>query len=259
MSESSKIRALVIEDEESFLGVLTTVLQSTERFIVVPCETGEEAVENLRITQFDLVILDHKLPGMSGLNVLQWMHEQKMEIPVIMLTGAGSENIAVESMKLGAYDYLRKDQFDKHHFPIFAAGVYERYLFHKEKKLRAVLKKDRDRNYPSLEMLEKSIYSLTQNVNTALTAIALMTEDSQTLLERMVPSETKELLQKNYEEMKQEYVTVATVTKSIIELTRLMFSRYAGTIDADQPEKSPPEGTSPVQSENARDRQDKLQ
>ena len=118
MNESDTLRVLVAEDEESFLRVLTTVLESTKRFSVYPCEEGDEAVAALKRSRFDLVVLDYKMPGMSGLNVLQWIHEQKLDTPVVMLTGAGSENIAVEAMKLGAYDYLKKDFFDRNHFPV---------------------------------------------------------------------------------------------------------------------------------------------
>ena len=75
MDDSKKIRALVAEDEESFLRVLTAVLEATQRFEVYPCESGDEAVETLKRSQFDVIILDHKMPGMTGLNVLQWLHE----------------------------------------------------------------------------------------------------------------------------------------------------------------------------------------
>lgn len=62
------------------------------------------------------------------------MYEQKNETPVLMLTAAGTENIAVEAMKLGAYDYIKKDQLDLEHLPINLNGIYERYLFRKERE-----------------------------------------------------------------------------------------------------------------------------
>lgn len=121
MSEHDKPRILIAEDEESFLRVLITGLELTDRSIVYACESGDEAVEALKGSKYDVAILDHRMPGMTGLNVLQWMHEQKLDTLSIMLTGAGSENIAVEAMKLGACDHMRKD-----HFPILVQSVYER-------------------------------------------------------------------------------------------------------------------------------------
>ena len=110
-THEEKIRVLIVEDEESFLDVLTKILQSTDRFTVVPFQTGEDALGALTTSQFDVVILDLKLPGMSGLNVLQWIHEQKLDTPVIVLTGTGSEFVAAETMKYGAYDYVTKDDY----------------------------------------------------------------------------------------------------------------------------------------------------
>jgi DNA-binding NtrC family response regulator len=123
------------------------------------------------------------MPGKTGLNVLQWLHEQKLDLPVIMLTGAGSENIAVEAMKLGAYDYIRKDQFDIEHFPIVVNGVYERFLFKKEKEHRELDARERQRNLASLELLKNSISSFSQIASTALTTIALLTDESERLLQ----------------------------------------------------------------------------
>jgi len=234
--ESPKIRALVVEDEESFLGVLTAVLQASMRFTVEPAETGEDAVEAMKKQPFDLVILDHRLPGMSGLNVLQWMHEQKLDIPVIILTGAGSESIAVEMMKLGAYDYLPKEHFDQQHFPVFAAGVYERFLFRQAKEQSASFELGSASSVQTFEMLHQSIYSLTQTVNTALATVRLMLDESETSIDEMSSSGKKDQLRKNCEEMKQEYETISMVTKSFVELTRLMFNRFsAGRITPQVP------------------------
>lgn len=68
----------------------------------------------LRLTQepFDLVLLDYQMPSMSGLDVLSRIREAHRSLPVIMLTGMGDERVAVEAMKRGAHDYLKKDQMD---------------------------------------------------------------------------------------------------------------------------------------------------
>src|SRR5512146_2443903 len=157
VNEPRTYKTLVADDEESFLGVLSSVLQATGQFEVTPCESGELAIRALSEGPFDLVILDHKMPGRSGLNVLQWMHEQKIETPVIILTGAGSENIAVEAMKLGAYDYIRKDQFDRQHFPITAYGAIERFLFRKEKEKREQTLRSHEKTLSSLESIHQTI------------------------------------------------------------------------------------------------------
>jgi DNA-binding response OmpR family regulator len=150
---------LFAEDEPSFRLAVFTFL-SSQGFQVEVCETGKAAVEALTHSQFDVVILDYRMPEMSGLNVLQWMYEQKFETPVIMLTGAGSETIAVEALKLGAYDYILKDQLDFHHLPIVINGVYERYMFRKEKKFREEFERRRENDLTTLELFHSTLSSL---------------------------------------------------------------------------------------------------
>lgn len=237
MSTNEKLNILVAEDEESFLRVLTAVLESTRRFNVVTCEDGDEAIDALRTTRFDIIILDYKMPGKTGLNVLQWLHEQKVNTPVIMLTGAGSENIAVEAMKLGAFDYVRKDHFDKYHFPILVNAVYERFLFKQEKEQKDSDAKERENYLASLELLKNSVSSFSQIVNTSLTTIALLSEESDRLLLPLIQKEGKEHFKSYFRKMKEEYDTLVTVTQSMVSLTKVMYDNYQGMVDVRQPQK----------------------
>ncbi len=237
MNAQEKLSVLIADDEESFLRVLTTVLESTHRFTIFSCETGDEAIEALAKTRYDIIILDHKMPGKSGLNVLQWLHEQKVNTPVIMLTGAGSENIAVEAMKLGAYDYVRKDQFDKYHFPLVVNSVYERYLFKEEREKREVDAKEREIYLNSLDLLRNSVSSFSQIVNTTLTTIALLSEESDRLLSPLILPEGKEHFRRYFRKMKEEYDTLVTVTQSMVSLTKVMYDNYQGMQGARPPQK----------------------
>jgi CheY-like chemotaxis protein len=226
MSQTDALRVLLAEDEESFLRVLATVLESTRRFIVYPCEEGEEAVEALKRSHFDVVILDYKMPGMSGLNVLQWMHEQKMDTPVIMLTGAGTENVAVEAMKLGAYDYIRKDSFDKNHFPIIVNGVYERYLFKKEKDQREAKTRLLERDLVAFELLSNSLASFAEGVNATLATVSQLTDEYQRTLDPLLPPDGKEHLNMYLKKIGVEYRTLISIGHSIITLSRVVNDSY---------------------------------
>ncbi len=237
MRESGKIRVLIAEDEESFLRVLKTVLESAQDFTVHSCETGDEAIESLKRSQFDVVVLDNKMPGKSGLNVLQWLYEQKSKMPVIMLTGHGSENIAVEAMKLGAYDYVRKDQFDKQHFPLIVRAVFERYEFRREKEQREREMSERQRNLVSFELLRDSVTSFAQIVNSTLTTISLLTEESERLMQPLVYPEGREHFKRYFKKIRGEFETLSTVTKSIVSLSKVMYDNYEG-FQAPQPSQA---------------------
>jgi len=226
MNQSDTLRVLVAEDEESFLKVLTTVLESTKRFSVFPCEEGEEAVAALKRSHFDIVILDYKMPEMSGLNVLQWINEQKMDIPVIMLTGAGSENIAVEAMKLGAYDYIRKDSFDRNHFPVIVNGVYERYLFKKEKEQREAKARRLERGLEAFELLSDSFSSFAHELSAKVMTATQLTDAAERFLQPNLSPQGKEHLNAHLERIREEYKTIVTIGDSIVSLSKVMNDNY---------------------------------
>ncbi len=213
MNESEKIRVLVAEDEESFLQVITAALESTRRFEVYPCESGDEALEALKGSSFDVVILDYVMPGMSGLNILQWMHEQKSSTPVVVLTGAGSENVAVEAMKLGADDYLRKDQFDRTHFPVFVYGVYERFLFKTEKE-------QRERNLASLEMIRNTVSSFSEIVQSSIAKLAFLTDECERIFHSHTSHNTRTEFEECLRKVREELETLAFASRSIESLPK---------------------------------------
>jgi CheY-like chemotaxis protein len=220
------LRVLVADDEESFLRVLTTVLESTKRFTVYACEEGGEAVAALKRSHFDVVILDYKMPEVSGLNVLQWIHEQKMDIPVIMLTGAGSEDIAVEAMKLGAYDYIRKDSFDRNHFPVIVNSVYERYLFKKDKEQREARARKLERGLEAFELLSSSLSTFAHEVNSTMTNVTQLTDESERFLQPQLPPQGREYLNTHLKQIREEYRNLMAIGEAIVSLSKVMNDNY---------------------------------
>ena len=100
-------QVLVIDDKRNILHVISAVLKR-EGYGVVTATTGEEAISKFKNNQIDIVITDYLLPGMDGLKVLELVKEKDPSIPVILITAYGSIEMAVEAMKLGAYNYLTK-------------------------------------------------------------------------------------------------------------------------------------------------------
>ncbi|MDE2485686.1 MAG: response regulator, partial [candidate division NC10 bacterium] len=70
--------------------------------------TGASTLQRLEAGKYDLVLLDYRMPGLNGLEVLQEMREQRIRVPVVMVTGHGDEATAVQALKLGALDYIVK-------------------------------------------------------------------------------------------------------------------------------------------------------
>ncbi len=98
---------LVVDDELGIRNLLTTVLKS-EGYTVRQAENGQEAIDAVKESVPDLVLCDIKMPVKDGMETLRELREIAPELPVMMLTAHGTVETAVEAMKLGASDYLRK-------------------------------------------------------------------------------------------------------------------------------------------------------
>ena len=101
------IRILLVDDEKDFSEMLS--MRLNELGEKVTCAySGQECLQALEKTNIDVIILDIKMPGMDGIETLREVKRRFPLVEVIMLTGHGSTETAVEGMKLGAFDYLMK-------------------------------------------------------------------------------------------------------------------------------------------------------
>src|SRR5512134_1542449 len=100
-------RILVADDEESMRWVLSKALKK-KGFAVDLAVDGEQALGMIQSGSYDLAILDIKMPGISGLDLLDRIRELKSDLLVVIMTAEASMKNAVEAMKRGAYDYLTK-------------------------------------------------------------------------------------------------------------------------------------------------------
>lgn len=107
MSDESNITILITDDEQSIRNSLREILEF-EGYNVLEAESGSQTFEILGNDDIDLIFMDIKMKGMDGIEVLEKMNEEAIDIPVIMISGHGTIEIAVEATKLGAFDFLEK-------------------------------------------------------------------------------------------------------------------------------------------------------
>jgi DNA-binding NtrC family response regulator len=98
---------LVVDDERNILRVVSTTLKN-EQYAVESAQTVEEAIDKFGRNGYDLVITDLKLPGRTGLELLEYAKTREPDVPVVMITAFGTIENAVEAMKKGAFNYLTK-------------------------------------------------------------------------------------------------------------------------------------------------------
>jgi DNA-binding NtrC family response regulator len=107
MPEDIKADVLLVDDEEQFLKVLSKRMEG-RGLKVDTSVSGEEALEKVKGKEFDAIILDLAMPGMSGIETLKRIRSENPDVQIIMLTGHGSVEKGVEALKAGAVDFLEK-------------------------------------------------------------------------------------------------------------------------------------------------------
>ena len=102
-------KILIIEDEASIRRVLTKILsEENDTYQVEDAEDGLIGFEKIKNNDYDLVLCDIKMPKMDGVEVLEAVKKIKPEIPIVMISGHGDMETAIQTMRLGAFDYISK-------------------------------------------------------------------------------------------------------------------------------------------------------
>ncbi len=102
-----QIKLLLVDDEKGFVDVIAKRM-SKRNIDVTKAYSGTEALKALRMTDFDVAVIDLKMEDMDGIEILKLFKKIVPDLPVIMLTGHGSEAAARDGIKFGAFDYLTK-------------------------------------------------------------------------------------------------------------------------------------------------------
>ncbi|MEK6221036.1 MAG: response regulator, partial [Chloroflexota bacterium] len=140
-----KGKILIVDDEEAARKSLKDILK-LEGYQAKAVGDGESAIESLENNEYDLILLDLKMPGMDGLQVLEKVVETAPNTLVILLTAHGSLNSAIESLRKGAHDYLLKPAKPNQILASVAEGLTKRA--------------DTDRKRRVLSQMEASIQEL---------------------------------------------------------------------------------------------------
>jgi DNA-binding response OmpR family regulator len=231
MASSRLIRVLLVDDEDSFRLSIELALKMTDQFSVQSCGSGEAALDLLKAETFDVVLLDNRMEDMSGLEVLQWMQSQGISTPTIMVTAAGSETVAVEAMKLGVYDYLRKDQLDIDRLRMAIKSVVERYHYRMEAVQREAeqhLLKEKQKDLESLRLYHTTVNSVGQLLEKNLSEFEKNLERYELELTISIDAAARERFRQVFREMRQTVEVLASGVSSMRGLSSVVTHRLDG-------------------------------
>lgn len=116
-------KILIVDNDEELVHFLTRLCVK-QGYEVASCTDGLSGLEHAKSEEFDLILLDYKMPGLNGLETLAEIKRAQIRTPVIVMTAYGTTETAIEAMKLGAYDYLLKP-FDSEGLKRLAADALE--------------------------------------------------------------------------------------------------------------------------------------
>jgi len=137
-TESEAARILVVDDEKVIREILAEFL-TLEGYQVSSVEDGQKALEELRLRPYDLVISDLKMPRVSGLQLLEKLAEENINVLTVIMTGFGTVETAIEAMKRGAYDYILKPFKVEEVIHVVQRGLYRQQLQAENIRLREAL------------------------------------------------------------------------------------------------------------------------
>jgi two-component system cell cycle response regulator len=152
---------LLAEDNIDHAELTKTKLEQVKGYKVEIAHDGYECINKAREKQYDIILTDFAMPKMNGLELLEKLKEEGIDVPVVMLTGHGDEKIVVKVMKSGGYDYVIKEP-DFSYLDILPFVIEDAKLTHQLKKenvrlTQELMKKNKELQEANLNLRELSI------------------------------------------------------------------------------------------------------
>jgi Response regulator containing CheY-like receiver, AAA-type ATPase, and DNA-binding domains len=227
---------LLVDDDEFFADIVAGQLRDELKHRVTIARGGRQAKELLEnsSSHFDIILTDYYMPGMNGLDLLQWMYDNHIETPVVMLTAVGSDIVAVDAMKLGAYDYVRKEQLDLQHLGVVINATNERHRFRVAQSFEEERAREIKLNTLATDKVRDVLNAITPTLNSALANINGDIETQGEELCKQLPSPQREQLRELLKQIQHEAVTLETSVRGLLGLYRMLYAHHAEARELDR-------------------------
>lgn len=234
--ESGSLSILLVDDDRSFVEMLAKEFSQVLGHHTSVATSGEEMKQLLQqdAGRFHVVLLDYDMPEANGLDVLRWMQQHQITTPVVMLTGAGTEEVAVEAMKLGAYDYVRKEQIDLSHLDVLVRATHERHLFRIAKELDEERLRETGLTAETTERMREVVSAIAQTLNSAFAAISTEVKNGENYAATRLAGAQRHAVEGVFRDLHRHVGLLESGLGGVLKLYNLMYAHHAGRNEIQQ-------------------------
>lgn len=169
MKNENKI--LIVDDDKYILEALRNIL-TEQKYSVVTCSNGQEAIDQISKDQVDIVLTDIKMPEISGLELLEYIHEKNTRLPVILMTAYADVDVAVDAVKKGAFDFIIKPYHPDYLLHAIQKAFQLIHLIRLEEDYRSYLEDMVKKRTTELEASRQKALRLSKDLVMRLTTVA---------------------------------------------------------------------------------------
>lgn len=225
---SSNLRILLIDDDKDFVTAVARQLQQEFNYETIVVENAGKATRALESSSkgVDAVLVDYEMPEMDGLEFLRWMKKMNNQTPVVMLTAVGSEMVAVEAMKLGAYDYVRKEHLDIQHLGHILEATSERHQFRISQEFDEEHLRELSLNKQATDKARDVLNTITPPLNTALANIDFEIEVKGEELLKELDTASQSKVRRLFEEVLKEIKVLEMSVRGMLTLYRILYAHH---------------------------------
>jgi len=155
---------LIVDDDQYVLESISSLLRECG-YSVISCSSGEQGIEQVLKNNIDLVLSDIKMPGVSGIELLDRIHSIDSKMPVILITGYAELNVAIDAIKRGAFDFVTKPCNPNYILHTIEKAVKHARLLRLEEQYKLRLEE-------TVKQQTREIFNLSREVVKRLTAVA---------------------------------------------------------------------------------------
>jgi two-component system, sensor histidine kinase and response regulator len=133
---------LIVDDDTTLLEALSETLRlRMEQALIETCDSATNALERINETNHDAIVVDIKMPGMDGLQLLEEIRKLRPDVPVLLITGHGEHHLAIEALRGGAHDYIQKPIDREYFLASLSHAIQLHRLKHQVREERAALER----------------------------------------------------------------------------------------------------------------------